>query len=108
MFVSLKYLHRMAIPRERLINPGPEDPSLLTLQKKHISEHVWEGYEEHILRIRQTSKDHPGTPPIEIVEILRQTGFYRVSRLRYFEFDYALVSALVERWHPETHTFHMT
>ncbi|KAF7821755.1 serine/threonine-protein phosphatase 7 long form-like protein [Senna tora] len=98
----------MAVPRQTIINPGPEDPSLLTLQKKHISEHVWQEYPERVLRCRRSSKDHPGLPPPQILQVLKNTGFYGVSRLRYFEFDNALVSALVERWRPETHTFHMT
>ncbi|KAF7828664.1 serine/threonine-protein phosphatase 7 long form-like protein [Senna tora] len=99
--------HRMAVPRQTIIHPGPEDPSLLTLQNKHISEHVWQGYPERVLRCRRSPKDHPGLPPQPILNVLKQTGFYGVSRLRYFEFDNALVSALVERWRPETHTYHM-
>ncbi|KAF7844642.1 serine/threonine-protein phosphatase 7 long form-like protein [Senna tora] len=106
LFVNIDF-HRMAVPRQTIIHPGPEDPSLLTLQNKHISEHVWQGYPERVLRCRRSSKDHPGLPPQPILNVLKQTGFYGVSRLRYFEFDNALVSALVERWRPETHTFHM-
>ena len=36
-----------------------------------------------------------------------QARFYGASRLATFQHDAALVSALVERWRPETHTFHM-
>ncbi|KAF7838922.1 serine/threonine-protein phosphatase 7 long form-like protein [Senna tora] len=107
LFVNIDF-HRMVVPRQTIIHPRPEDPSLLTLQNKHISEHVWQGYLERVLRCQRSSKDHPGLPPQPILNVLKQTGFYGVSRLRYFEFDNALVSALVERWRPETHTFHMT
>ena len=47
-------------------------------------------------------------PPIEIFEYLRVSGFYGVARVGQFDYDRSLVSALVERWRPETHTFHTT
>ncbi|KAF7806810.1 serine/threonine-protein phosphatase 7 long form-like protein [Senna tora] len=75
LFINID-LHRMAVPRQTIINPGPEDPSLLTLQKKHISEHVWQEYPERVLRCRRSSKDHPGLPPPQILQVLKNTGFY--------------------------------
>ena len=47
-------------------------------------------------------------PPPEIFEYLRVSGFYGVARVGQFDYDRSLVSALVERWQPETHTFHTT
>ncbi|KAF7844584.1 uncharacterized protein G2W53_001489 [Senna tora] len=39
LFINID-LHRMGVPCQTIINPRPEDLSLLTLQKKYISKHV--------------------------------------------------------------------
>ncbi|XP_021631875.1 protein MAIN-LIKE 2-like [Manihot esculenta] len=43
--------------------------------------------------------------PDQIIPYLRRTGFYGVIRLGFFALDWHLISTLVERWRPETHTF---
>ena len=30
--------------RQRVVNPGPEDPHVLYLQTQHVSQSVWLGY----------------------------------------------------------------
>nr|KYP56583.1 Serine/threonine protein phosphatase 7 long form isogeny [Cajanus cajan] len=41
-----------------------------------------------------------------IVLILEEVGFSGITNLRHLKVDHALVTTLVERWRPETHTFH--
>ncbi|QHO30071.1 uncharacterized protein DS421_8g230210 [Arachis hypogaea] len=41
-------------------------------------------------------------------EHLRITGFYHVSQIGIVQCQKALVNALIERWHPDTHTFHLS
>ena len=38
---------------------------------------------------------------------IEQSGFYTFHRVGYIKLDWPLITALVERWRPETHTFHM-
>ncbi|QHO38051.1 uncharacterized protein DS421_4g116970 [Arachis hypogaea] len=40
-------------------------------------------------------------------EHLRITGFYHVSQIGIVQCQKALVNALIERWYPDTHTFHL-
>ncbi|QHO54316.1 serine/threonine-protein phosphatase 7 long form homolog [Arachis hypogaea] len=54
--------------------------------------------------------NHPVPPDWyndRVEEHLRITGFYHVSQIRIVQCQKALVNALIERWHPDTHTFHL-
>lgn len=42
-----------------------------------------------------------------IVPYLQQAGFYGLARLGFIQLDWHLITAFVERWRPETHTFHL-
>ncbi|QHN92031.1 uncharacterized protein DS421_17g580100 [Arachis hypogaea] len=44
------------------------------------------------------------------IPYLQMAGLYHLARLneRWFRLDEPLVSGFVERWHPETHMFHMS
>ncbi|QHO35120.1 uncharacterized protein DS421_9g272840 [Arachis hypogaea] len=59
----------------------------------------------HLLLPRQVS--HTLLPSDAIVLYLRETGFGDTVPLRDFTFDNALITVFVERWRPETHTFHL-
>ncbi|QHO51355.1 uncharacterized protein DS421_1g30170 [Arachis hypogaea] len=50
---------------------------------------------------------HTLSPPNAIVPYLAEAGFGDTVPLRDFTFDNSLISALVERWRAETHTFHL-
>src|ERR1044072_56148 len=97
------------------LNPGPLDDSLLRLQDYHISGPVWGGYEDRILTVRRVfdSRD-PGQAligqdgiPWQIIPYLREAGFFEVAMMNNIPSHAMLISALVERWRPETHTFHL-
>ncbi|XP_027351288.1 protein MAIN-LIKE 2-like [Abrus precatorius] len=95
--------------RSRVLNPGPEDGSLLRYQSIHVLEHIWDGREHPILRVRRGHFIHAGMEgvPVEIIPHLTVAGFAGVVQLATIPIDRQLITALVERWRPETHTFHM-
>ncbi|QHO50932.1 uncharacterized protein DS421_1g26550 [Arachis hypogaea] len=54
--------------------------------------------------------NHPVPPDRydnRVADHLRFIGFYHASQIGIVQCQKALVNALVERWHPETHTFHL-
>ncbi|XP_043810688.1 serine/threonine-protein phosphatase 7 long form homolog [Manihot esculenta] len=93
--------------RRNYILPGPNDPSLLYAQADHRSEAIWQqSMDVGAIACRRTGTIlHLEDIPDQIRPYLRRTGFYGVIRLGFFALDWHLISALVERWRPETHTF---
>ena len=43
-----------------------------------------------------------------ITQFIDVAGFIGLFKLHDMEVDYALITALVKRWHPEMHTFHLS
>ncbi|KAL5147316.1 Serine/threonine-protein phosphatase 7 long form [Glycine soja] len=85
------------------------DGDILWMQAKHVSEHVWNGEEDRKLHIRRVVPTYQGQEeiPEEIIPLLRQFGFYWIMKMGYLKINAALITALIERWRPETLTFHI-
>jgi len=51
---------------------------MVTLQAKHVSEHIWNGEEDRKLHIIRVVPMYQGQEeiPEEIIPLLRQSGFY--------------------------------
>ncbi|CAL2235637.1 unnamed protein product [Prunus armeniaca] len=72
---------------------GPIDPSLLTSFKTHIAATIW---------------NNQGNPNNSIFKgYIQRSGLEHLIRCSYRNADKIVVSTFVERWHPETNTFHM-
>ncbi|KAH1264630.1 Serine/threonine-protein phosphatase 7 long form [Glycine max] len=96
-------------PSHIKIKSGSIDGDVLWMQPKHVSEHVWNGDEDRKLHIRRVVPTYQGEEeiPKQIFPFLRQSGFYWIMKMGYLKINVSLISTLIERWRPETHTFHM-
>ncbi|KAL9667989.1 hypothetical protein QQ045_002359 [Rhodiola kirilowii] len=65
------------------LHPGPIDSFLLTMQSVHRTEAIWRN------------------------QYVANAGFIPWSQVCNVKIDPKLCTALVERWRPETHTFHL-
>uniref|UniRef100_A0A7N2LAT8 BSD domain-containing protein n=1 Tax=Quercus lobata TaxID=97700 RepID=A0A7N2LAT8_QUELO len=92
-----------------VLDPGPRQRSLLTRQPYHRLEAIWNGEDSGPLTCRGHTKEMANVQMqdnrvIDIIKLLRLEGLFRAPSR---EIDNCLISALVERWRPETHTFHL-
>ncbi|XP_017621007.1 protein MAINTENANCE OF MERISTEMS-like [Gossypium arboreum] len=71
----------------------------------HISSTIKEMESYHVLRGRVNSIGFQ--PDERLIPFLELAGFESAALIRTFDLRYDLISALVERWRPETHTFHL-
>ncbi|KAL0006723.1 hypothetical protein SO802_008225 [Lithocarpus litseifolius] len=90
--------------------PGPIDESVLTQQPNHRSEVIWNGQDPGSLTCRSRNEEFSNREPMvddRVVDIIKALGLEGLPRNSGREIDHGLITALVERWRLETHTFHM-
>ncbi|KAL0312775.1 UNVERIFIED_CONTAM: Serine/threonine-protein phosphatase 7 long form [Sesamum radiatum] len=90
---------------------GPRDGTVLSQQLQHRSDDIPEGDIDVVLQAKRADgvfwnyfKDHD--MHVRVLDVLHQIGFYGVYRCGRLVYDCHLITALVERWRPETHTFY--
>lgn len=97
-------------PHDELdMHPRPRDTSMLLLQQDHRSSVVWAAGGGDNLRSRRRNPNSVRLPALDprMVRLLTDLRFDGVSRLTGIQIDWSLITALIERWRPETHTFHL-
>ncbi|KAL0904417.1 hypothetical protein M5K25_026523 [Dendrobium thyrsiflorum] len=82
-------------------------PSIASLHGIHRAAHPDGGTileaASHLLMVHEWPVNCP-----RFMEALRMVGLDCVSQMRYLRMDHHLLTALVERWSPQTNTFHLT
>ncbi|KAL0320064.1 UNVERIFIED_CONTAM: Serine/threonine-protein phosphatase 7 long form [Sesamum radiatum] len=71
----------------------PEGDIDVVLQAKRADGVFWNYFKDHDMHVH-------------VLDVLHQIRFYGVYRCGRLVYDCHLITALVERWRPETHTFH--
>lgn len=88
---------------------GPIDPSLLYLQPHHRSAAIFRG-EGDVLDVRRCDRHFwmfNKNPDPRVQHYIDVAGFGGVLRAGSVRLDHGLITAFIERWRQETHTFHL-
>ncbi|KAK4392749.1 Serine/threonine-protein phosphatase 7 long form [Sesamum angolense] len=90
---------------------GPRDGTVLSQQSQHRSDEILDGDIDEVLQAKRADGKfwrnlREQDLPIRVQQILHQISFYGVYRCGRIQYDCHLITALVERWRSETHSFH--
>ncbi|KAG5554363.1 hypothetical protein RHGRI_012028 [Rhododendron griersonianum] len=89
---------------------GPQDRSLLVDFRNHVAVDIWNGKERPLLKLHSHGRNLKKWSIAEANERLlmrvRSSGLFPLSQIISSYCNKVLLSAFVERWHPETNSFH--
>ncbi|KAL0449544.1 UNVERIFIED_CONTAM: Serine/threonine-protein phosphatase 7 long form [Sesamum latifolium] len=101
----------VAFQMDRRAVYDPRDGTVVSQQLQHIYDDIPDGDIDVVLQAKCADgvfwnyfKDHD--LHVRVLAVLHQIGFFGVYRCGRLVYDCHLITALVERWHPETFTFH--
>ncbi|KAA8537955.1 hypothetical protein F0562_027464 [Nyssa sinensis] len=106
---GLLNLLKMETVHREVVDPGPIDGSVLYMQSTHRTSPIWEGQDLGVFHCRRSDNllRRPRQLDERIKRYLLEAGFYGAYRVGFIQLDWALITALIERWRVETHTFHL-
>jgi len=72
---------------------APLEDDLLWMQKNHISQHIWNGANDRMLKIQRATPlyNHREAPPDEIIPLLQVSSLYPIMKLAQLKVNGALV-----------------
>ncbi|XP_021763798.1 uncharacterized protein LOC110728463 [Chenopodium quinoa] len=92
---------------------GPEDGTIIPSFGGHVAAYIWGGQERNVLRCLSRTQlctelgNWRARLPQEHLEPIDGSGLSHLPGIMFRRFDWPLISAFVERWQPDTNTFHM-
>ncbi|XP_038880345.1 serine/threonine-protein phosphatase 7 long form homolog [Benincasa hispida] len=88
---------------------GPSNPVQLYQQNTHHSQIVWDSSSTTVLSCRRREATTQSTIPFDhrIISYVQEASFLEVAQIGFIQHDWHMITALIERWRPETHTFHL-
>ncbi|KAL9688039.1 hypothetical protein QQ045_032452 [Rhodiola kirilowii] len=105
---SQAILH-LNIDADDIIHPGPIDDSVLSQQRTHRTDAIWNPQFDPKGKAKILLKVHKGgalTLDARLLPYVVAVGFYPWTQVYDVKADPSLLTAVVERWRAETHTFH--
>ncbi|XP_021733003.1 protein MAIN-LIKE 1-like [Chenopodium quinoa] len=92
---------------------GLEDGTVIPSFGGHVAAYIWGGQERNVLRCLSRTQlcsalvTWQGRLAQEHLELIDGSGLSHLPGIMFRRFDWPLISSFVERWQPDTNTFHM-
>ncbi|XP_021730494.1 protein MAIN-LIKE 1-like [Chenopodium quinoa] len=92
---------------------GPEDGTVILSFGGHVAAYIWVGQERNVLHCLSRTElcselvTWRGRFPQEHLELIDSSGLSHLPGIMFRRLDWPVILAFVERWQPDTNTFHM-
>ncbi|XP_012839925.1 PREDICTED: uncharacterized protein LOC105960306 [Erythranthe guttata] len=98
----------------KLLEPAPGGPKIINMIPSfgsHVAFNIWMSKLRGVLKCQSriiSLQTWRGPADRDSLELLEQSGLYQLKDCTFAHHNSALISAFVERWQPDTNTFHMS